>query len=352
MKILHFLWALDNGGAENLAVDLANEQASDNEVTMLVVNSRVDDAVRARITPAVSFVCIGRPAASANPYWIARLLFVLHGLHPDVLHAHADNLAKLGVFISAPMVLTVHDTHINFTAAATRFALVCCISEAVLRDVSSRYPGLKLRQVNNGVMTSAIARCNRQRAATAIRGVQISRLVHDKKGQDLLISALAIVNAAPNQPKLSIDFIGDGPSLAHLIGLAANAGVAAYCHFVGAMPRSEVYQRLCTYDLLVQPSRYEGFGLTVAEGMAAGVPVVVSDIEGPMEIIANGAFGSFFKTSDVGALANALLEAISTLDTSATVERRKAARNHALAKYDLRHTAAQYCQIYREVISE
>ena len=53
-----------------------------------------------------------------------------------------------------------------------------------------------------------------------------------------------------------------------------------------------------SYDLLVQPSRYEGFGLTVVEGMAAGVPVLVSDIEGPMEVIDKGRHGFAFRSED------------------------------------------------------
>lgn len=349
MKILHFLWALDNGGAENLAVDLANEQSCDNDVILLVANERVDGSVRARIAPTVRFVCLGRPQSSRNPYWVVRLLFALHSLAPDVVHAHSDNLAKLSKFIAAKLVLTVHDTHIALTDFASHFAVVCCISEAVLHDVSSRYPMLKVRQVNNGIMTAQIAIGGHDHATT-FRGIQVSRLVHDKKGQDLLINALAIVNAPPNQPKLTIDFVGDGPSLAYLTALAADVGVAAYCHFVGVLSRTDIYKNLCTYDILVQPSRYEGFGLTVAEGMAAGVAVVVSDIEGPMEIIANGEFGISFQSNNVGALATALQSAISAIDTPAGKAQLVAARNRVLKQYDVRQTAAHYCKIYQEVI--
>jgi len=349
MKILHFLWALDNGGAENLVVDLANEQSRDNEVILLIANKRVDAAVRKRLAPEVQFVCLGRPAASRNPYWVARLLFALKKLHPDVVHAHSDQLAKLDKFITAPLVLTVHDTHIELNAAVRNFSLVCCISETVLRDVCSRYPTLKVRQVNNGIRTADIA-TGGYRAPGSPRGIQVSRLVHEKKGQDLLIKALALVNATPNQRKLSIDFVGDGPSLKHLIAIADDAGVSEFCHFVGPLPRDQVYQDLCKYDLLIQPSRYEGFGLTVAEAMAAGIAVVVSDIEGPMEIIDGGKFGFFFRANDVDSLAASLGQAMSSFNTLDGDALRSAARKHALEKYDLLQTSSNYCQIYREII--
>lgn len=49
-----------------------------------------------------------------------------------------------------------------------------------------------------------------------------------------------------------------------------------------------IYHNLCNFDLFIQPSRFEGFGLTVAEAIAAKVTVLVSNIQGPMEIIDDG----------------------------------------------------------------
>ena len=48
----------------------------------------------------------------------------------------------------------------------------------------------------------------------------------------------------------------------------------------------------------MQPSRYEGFGLTVAEAMLAGVPVLVSRNEGPFEIIDKGKYGYSFENGN------------------------------------------------------
>ena len=348
MKILHFLWGLPNGGAENLAVDLANEQSCDNEVILFVANKRVDDSVRSRISPAVQFVGLGRPENSRNPYWVARLLFSLHAIRPDIIHSHADSLASLARFIAAPLILTVHTTDVVL-AIATEFSVVCCISESVLLDVMQRYPLLNLHLVNNGVTTSKIATRVRS-PSDLVRGVQVSRLVHETKGQDLLIRSLAKVNTGRNQSKLTVDFIGDGPSLDYLIAVAAEAGVSEFCNFLGAISRSDIYKNLCNYDILIQPSRIEGFGLTVAEGMAAGVAVVVSDVEGPMEIIRSGEFGHFFKTGDVDSLAATLQNVISSMHSPEESALLLAARNHVAVNYDLSRTSDHYCSIYREVI--
>lgn len=349
MKILHFLWGLGNGGAENLAVDLANEQAREHDVMLLVANAKIDNFVKARVTPSVRLVCLGRPEGSRNPYWLVRLLYSLHLFHPDVVHSHDGDLATLAPFIAAPLVLTVHDTKIELPIVATRFSVVCCISETVLSDMRRRYPLLNIRHVNNGVMISTIATCRHDRSSLA-RGVQISRLVHEKKGQDLLIRAVALVNSDIQQPKLTIDFIGEGPSLDYLKGMASEVGVAHDYNFLGAMSRDDIYKNLCSYDILIQPSRYEGFGLTVAEGMAAGVAVLVSDVEGPMEIIGKGKFGHYFRTNDVDSLAATLRKVILTINTPDGLQLLASARNHVAEKYDFIHTSNNYFKIYKEVI--
>ena len=351
MKILHFLWGLANGGAENLAVDLANEQAREHDVILLVANTRVDNFVRARIAPAVRFVCIGRPEGSRNPYWLWRLLVEVHTIRADIVHSHEGRLSTLGKLITAPIVLTVHTTGVELPPKTTTFSVVCCISESVFSDVKLRYPLLNVRQVNNGVMTSKIAKRNHN-WSPSVRGVQVSRLVHATKGQDLLIRALAQVNKDRMQPILTIDFIGDGPSLEYLATMAVELGVTEYCNFLGAMSRDDVYRNLCNYDILVQPSRIEGFGLTVAEGMAAGVAVVVSDVEGPMEIIGGGKFGHFFKTNDVASLAVALRNVMATISTPEGKAMLSAARAHVAEKYDLIHTSRHYCRIYEEIIND
>lgn len=61
--------------------------------------------------------------------------------------------------------------------------------------------------------------------------------------------------------------------------------------FEGLKEQAWIYENLCRYDLFIQPSRYEGFGLTVAEAISAKVPVLVSNIEGPLEIIDGGRLG-------------------------------------------------------------
>lgn len=351
MRILHFLWSLNQGGAESLAVDLANQQSQEHEVTLLVGNDCVDPSVRNQLDPSVRYICLGRPAGSRNPFWIARLLWTIHTLRPNVIHSHTRDLASLGRFIFRPMILTVHCVNMDLSKAMSRYDALCCISEAVLLDVRQRYQVPNLCRIDNGIVVSGIAVAPDRAPPTVLRGVQVSRLRHEIKGQDLLLRALAAVNAQHPSPVLTIDFIGDGPSLGFLGKLAGELGVGAQCRFLGALSRDEVYAHLCDYDMLIQPSRYEGFGLTVAEGMAANIPVLVSDIEGPMEIIRNGELGYFFKSDDPASLARTLETTSNDIRSGVAMQRSVAARRYVEETYGLQQTSARYCAIYREVVA-
>lgn len=349
MNVVHFLWALNQGGAENLAIDLANEQARDHHVALVVGNDSVSPSVKRRLDPAVRYQCIGRPTGSRNPYWVARLLWALNRLRPDVIHSHTRDLAALGRLIFRPMILTVHSVNMDFSPAVSRYNALCCISESVFLDVRQRCPARKLHWIDNGVVIPRIAPSPDRAPSALLRAVQVSRLAHEIKGQDLLIRALAAMSGRCPVPRMTVDFVGEGPSLHYLRDLAVEVGVGAQCRFLGALSREEVYARLGDYDLLVQPSRREGFGLTVVEGMAAGIPVLVSNIEGPMEIIGNGEFGHSFDSGDAEALAIALEVLAAEIRCGSARQRTIAARQHVEETYSLQRMAAEYDAIYRDV---
>lgn len=351
MRVVHFIWSLERGGSENLLVDIANHQSQSHEVIVLVGNDAVTPAVSSRLSPAVRLVVVGRPAGSRNPYWVVRLLLTIHRLRPDVVHSHSHDLAFLGRLIAAPKILTVHTVNIDLSRSWSSYRRICCISKAVLLDITKRIPALRAYQVDNGIVTSKITTATGRAQPAVLRGVQVSRLVHETKGQDLLIKALAALNAECSSPALVIDFIGDGPSLDYLQRLAEELGVSKYCNFLGAMGRDDVYACLCDYDFLIQPSRYEGFGLTVAEGMAAGIPVLVSDIEGPMEIIRNGEYGYHFTSDDAADLARGLVRIAEDIRSGIAKTKAFAARQFVLDIYSLSRTADHYVDIYTEVVN-
>jgi glycosyltransferase involved in cell wall biosynthesis len=123
--------------------------------------------------------------------------------------------------------------------------------------------------------------------------------MHEKKGQDILLEALSRVKHQYGYTNFHIDFVGAGPSRSYLEELSARLGLSGEVTFAGEQNRDWLYEQLASYHLMVQPSRYEGFGLTILEGFAAGLPVLASDIEGPAEIIRRTPRGFVFANEDV-----------------------------------------------------
>jgi glycosyltransferase involved in cell wall biosynthesis len=353
MKILHCLWTLTTGGSEEMLVDIVNEQCHCAEVTILVLNNEIDDGLRGRIDSAVTFLALRRQPGSRSLMPLLRLHSLIGQVQPDIIHLHDWGLTNVILFRRRQMVLTVHTTRTTVRKRVPkripRLGRIFAISKAVADDIQQRY-GLRQPVVINGVRTGDIrfeVKANRG----PFRIVQVARLDHNIKGQDLLIQAVAKIRDQHPNMDISLDLIGDGDSRGILEGMAHELGLDRVVTFRGTLPRSQIYEELCQYDLLVQASRYEGFGLAVVEAMVAGVPVLVSDLEGPREIIEEGPFGFLFKPESVEDCARQIATIHDLRATDTLAQMIAEARQHALEKYDVRRTAEEYLAAYREVLS-
>jgi glycosyltransferase involved in cell wall biosynthesis len=124
----------------------------------------------------------------------------------------------------------------------------------------------------------------------------------EQKDHATLLRALR-VRLAHGPARLLI--LGEGPARAGLEALAAELGVAPHVAFLGFVANPLPYMRQAAAFVL--SSRYEGFGLVLAEAMGCGAPVVSTDCpHGPSEILAGGAFGVLTPVADAEALGLAM----------------------------------------------
>ena len=348
MRILHVVWGMTRGGLESMLMDICHQQAIDHRVHVLIVNAFYDADFLATLGRGATYECIERPPGSPNPWYLVKFVAAVRRFRPDIIHAHQLGLAKLVRFVDVPAIATLHDTRFEATRHLAAFAAIACISKAVEAAISHSYPGTRTLVVYNGIDLDPIrVRCPCKHSG--FRSVQISRLMHEKKGQDLLLTAVQHVLAARPTCGITVDFIGQGPSMTYLAQSAQDLGIGKAVRFLGELSRQEVYSRLADYDLLVQPSRYEGFGLTIAEAMAAKVPVLVSDIEGPLEVIDNGRYGTAFKCGDAEDLAAQMIALIDGTHDSHVIERVQQASDYARQAFDIRRTAREYVELYRDL---
>ena len=349
MRVAHLIWSMKAGGSETMLVDIANEQALSHDVAVLIGNSDIDDVVRQSLSDRVTVKMIGRPPASRNLWYIVKIIRALLSFKPDIIHAHQESFIRFLRFLSFHKVLTVHDTSQRLKYVQG-YDAVFSISDAVRHDIQAKRPGTHSTVISNGICFAAV-KAKTGYGQLPFRIVQIGRLDHQIKGQDILLRALQSVSQIFGGESILIDFIGEGSSKEYLNILAKELGVAGQCRFLGRQSRKTIYERLHTYDLLVQPSRHEGFGLTVVEAMAARVPVLVSNTQGPMEVIENGKHGYYFQAEDHLDCSKQIRRIVEDSRTEDFPEAHYRHYSYAKSRFDIADTTCRYLDAYELVLT-
>lgn len=127
----------------------------------------------------------------------------------------------------------------------------------------------------------------------------VSRLRREK-GIDLIIKAFKSISET--NPKTHLLLVGDGPDARDLRSLVNNYDIQDRVSFVGEAHWEAAMKYMAIMDIVVMPSRFEGFGLTAAEAMAMGKPVIASSIFGLKEVVQHKKTGLLFELENIAQL--------------------------------------------------
>lgn len=192
-------------------------------------------------------------------------------------------------------------------AVNRRFQGIIANSEQVRRYVARREktPASKIAVIYNGVTiakrSGTVPAVFQNHPADVWLGLVASLTA--VKRHDLLIRALAALTRTGNGPRVHLVLLGDGPERAGLERLAAQCGIADRVHFEGAVTDVSAY--LQKLDIGVLCSDREGLSNAILEYMAAGLPVVATDVGGNAELVSREN-GICVPVNDVDALSSAL----------------------------------------------
>lgn len=117
------------------------------------------------------------------------------------------------------------------------------------------------------------------------------------KGMDLVIPAFSEVHR--QHPGVRLLVVGDGSLRQKMEKQAEECDLSTSVEFVGRQPQSALQSYYDRIDILLMPSRSEGFGLTALEGMARGCVVVAADVGGLPEVVINGETGLLHLKEDI-----------------------------------------------------
>jgi glycosyltransferase involved in cell wall biosynthesis len=345
------------GGAERLVVDLAAQLAEQHLAVAIAAPSGPLDA---ELAPGVERLVLdetGRsPLGSARN--AVRLARFARRFRADVLHGHnvkASTVAAAAARLTGrprpAVAATFHGVaHAEYRAAARLLRgadRVACVS-ADLRDrlVAAGHPPERLAVIPNAVSVAPPTSGDRA-ALEAELGLDdgplvaiVGRLVPQKAHEHFLAAMAEVVRAVPEAQAI---VVGDGPRRAELEALSATSGLAGRVTFTGV--RRDARELIARADVLVFSSHWEGLSIAALEALAAGTPVVSTDVEGMRELLSGGA-GRLVPPGAPDALAGAVVEVLRSPELRAAMG--AAGRELVSRRYAPAAMRDAYLALYRD----
>jgi len=163
---------------------------------------------------------------------------------------------------------------------------VVCVSQAVadgLKEYPAAYRG-RVSVIHNGVQRPKLPPRGESRAKFALKEADFAFVAIGRLNYQKNYPALLRWFSRANDGLLLI--AGEGDDRAMLEALIADLALEARVRLLGNLQRSDIEMLLSAADVFLQPSRFEGQSNAVLEAMAAGLPLVLSDIPEQREVVA------------------------------------------------------------------
>lgn len=324
LRVEYVVTDLDFGGAEIHVRDLAiamHRRGHSVGVLSLLESGPLSGSLVAAGVPVFSLgVTRARPSIATMARALFRARRHLLYRRPQIVHSHMvhANLLMRAACVTVPscrLICTVHSTSeggairdLAYRLTNVASHLNTAVSDAARkRFVSARALPANSLTVHNFVDSDRFEHLSaRRRLVPPFKWIAVGRL-EKEKDYPTLFQALARVKNA------TLDIAGEGSEADNLYSAISSMGLGDRVRLLGLVP--DVAEILGDYDAFVLSSRKEGFGLVIAEAMAAGLPVVVTDSGGPREILGDDElFGLVVPPSEPEALAAAMSRMMSLTD--------------------------------------
>lgn len=370
MNILQLMYYFPIGGSQQLLIDTVKEfSTKDNINNFVVILSGIYDEELIKELKNINKINLKlfTPQEFKNkPELLFSLLKYVFKNKIQLIHSHdvCSKVIAILVKIFNPkikLVHTVHETNLlavfskkHIWASRVFYDKHIAISKAVEEDC--RFFSInKVETIYNGFdykrFYSKVPTVNNNETLNIIN---VARVQLPKKGQDVLVKALN--ECKKRNIKFKCCFVGCKPEdefefnaytdLDYLKNMVKELSLEENINFLGK--RFDIPELLSQADLFILPSRNEGFGLAVLEAMAAGLPVIVSQNDGPAEYIKDGTNGLFFENENEIDLADKIQYLYE--NRQKMLELAQTGQEDA-KKYDISVMCEKYLSLYENLIT-
>jgi len=365
LRILYLVPYLARGGTERHLIDLIRTIGWKERPWVIAPDGPARPAVQEAGACWQQAPAFGANRRSVSG-WRAAIQAAVESFYPDIIHVHAGvELLWVArrIVPEVPRVFTVHGYHGSGAGLSYRLAevlggrwadRVIAVSRAEAARLRRLAPH-RLRTVLNGV-----ADVQREPLPPPVDGmdgnglvVAVASRLEPPKGVDLVVEAfirlkqkrIPVVDADGRPAVSRLVIIGSGSQEEVLRRRVAESGFGDDIRLVGFHPRAAALFRRA--DIVVQASRQEPFGLTAAEALAAGAPVIVSNAGGLPEVVEDGVSGLVVPAGQVEPLEAALARLLADPDLRSRMG--AAARRRYEELFTIERFAADTLGVYREL---
>lgn len=364
MKLIYIITCLDLGGAERQVCDLADQFVDLGHEIIII--SLTGEAMFLPKNPAVEIIQLRLNKSLLH--WTKACMKIrklILKIQPDVVHCHmfhAIIFTRLLRLIT-PIRYLISTSHC--VSEFSRLRMQAYKFTDRLNDLNTNVSEIAREEfiregawsaersivIHNGVDTAHFNFCDEKRIdkrkelgfgddITLL--LAVGRIVQEKDYSNLL-RAFAI--AIEERIDLRLLIIGSGKLLDELLELAGQLCITDKLFFLGQSKDVEAW--MSAADLFVLSSVFEGFGLVVAEAMAAGLLVVSTDCGAVKEIVND--FGVIVPVGNEKVLSKAILTALSC---SRDEKKRKIdlARENIIKNYSINAVAKRWIKLYEETL--
>lgn len=375
IKIVYIIGTLEVGGAEKHLVELItrlDQTSFEPKVYCLSKGGPLRDVLASRGIEVKVFSLRGLKGldlVSAIPV-VLRLWRSLLADRPAIVHTYLFWANVIGGLLSrlsgVPILITSRRSLGFFKDGKPHYqrlenlvntwtTVVTVNSKGVLQDVLSRekIEPEKIRLIYNGVDTQKFAQDGSGQKVRSEIGISldtpvvgcIANLIPYKGHKDLL-QAMQIVLTEYPKTKLLLVGRNDRDYYRELSSLALQLGVAGAVVYAG--PRTDIVDVLSAIDILVLPSHEEGFSNVILEGMAAGKPLVVTDVGGNPEAVIGGETGLVVPPRSPENLAKAINQLLvnANLRTAFGIKSQERAKRY----FSISQTVSSFEQLYLQLL--